>query len=564
MILQLEISSFHKFTSEVDSIFRLESSDSERVTIGRSPSCDWTLPDPERIVSNIHAEVFEFCGSYFVKDTSTNGLFINSSVSALGTGNEATLNHGDSLAIGEYEINVNLFTEEANVSQMNPSAKSIAPDLAGDIESDEMVFRSSQEIVKKPNDLPLNSSEVVNESQLSVDDPMSHVGLYDNAVLPGADASQFIDSSTMQSSSSQRDPQQQNPLTPNPLQNSSQLTASNPVEASENKGSVDHSSKGLSVELLGEEDNQVNHTEVLRADSNLSDDMLLDGANQNQDKEIDVKAHEINTHEVTAEYSKRVEMPYDKNQLNVAIENNLVIDGPTHDEKESRSQSDTSSNAALSSEHQKRQQIIVDARTNEMSDGASNTLVDAFEKGLGVTIPKELVKEPEVFYQNLGSCFALMLSGLIHNQRNRSDFKQRNRLSHTTFTTKKNNPLKFSADIEDAIYNLFLRRSNSFLSPDESIKEAFYDMEVHEQALMNGVHETVAAIMDLLSPDKVESNPEILNKSSGLFASNVYKRYWNEYKETYDELVNDKSNNDFPVYLQDFSISYDGFLKGVK
>ena len=54
--------------------------------IGRHTSNDWVLRDPERYVSGRHAEIEHRGGTWLLRDTSTNGTFVNDSDEALGPG----------------------------------------------------------------------------------------------------------------------------------------------------------------------------------------------------------------------------------------------------------------------------------------------------------------------------------------------------------------------------------------------------------------------------------------------------------------------------------------------
>ena len=53
-------------------------------SIGRAHDNDWVLPDPERYLSAHHARVRFIDGSFYLYDTSTNGVFINDRNEALG------------------------------------------------------------------------------------------------------------------------------------------------------------------------------------------------------------------------------------------------------------------------------------------------------------------------------------------------------------------------------------------------------------------------------------------------------------------------------------------------
>jgi predicted component of type VI protein secretion system len=76
--------------------------------IGRHDSNDWVLKDPERYGSGRHAEVEHRGGIWWLRDTSTNGTFVNDEEEALGPERLHQLAPGDRIRIGEYEIEVEI------------------------------------------------------------------------------------------------------------------------------------------------------------------------------------------------------------------------------------------------------------------------------------------------------------------------------------------------------------------------------------------------------------------------------------------------------------------------
>jgi len=73
-------------------------------TIGRAPSNDWVLPDPQRYVSARHARIAWRNGQYFVEDLSTNGVYVNEDEQPLGKDVARQLCSGDVLRVGEYQL----------------------------------------------------------------------------------------------------------------------------------------------------------------------------------------------------------------------------------------------------------------------------------------------------------------------------------------------------------------------------------------------------------------------------------------------------------------------------
>ena len=89
------------------------------------------LSDSTREVSSKHAIINKSARGYQVMDTSTNGVFINGATTALGKGNQSTLNDGDVLDIGRYRLLVSCFLPEKAKAQ-NINTQDMSNGLLGD------------------------------------------------------------------------------------------------------------------------------------------------------------------------------------------------------------------------------------------------------------------------------------------------------------------------------------------------------------------------------------------------------------------------------------------------
>lgn len=78
------------------------------IAIGRGEASDWVLGDPDRVLSKRHC-VLEFrSDGWQVRDTSTNGTFLNHARAPIGRDLVAALSDGDRLRLGPYEIEVRI------------------------------------------------------------------------------------------------------------------------------------------------------------------------------------------------------------------------------------------------------------------------------------------------------------------------------------------------------------------------------------------------------------------------------------------------------------------------
>ena len=105
MLLELSVLSYHRLSPRQVAVKRFDAAGG---SLGRSEQADWYLPDPERVVSGVHALISYINDAFTITDKSTNGLFVNRAVEALGAGNQHVLKHGDVLSMGDYEIQVAL------------------------------------------------------------------------------------------------------------------------------------------------------------------------------------------------------------------------------------------------------------------------------------------------------------------------------------------------------------------------------------------------------------------------------------------------------------------------
>src|SRR4051794_38144714 len=76
--------------------------------IGRADNNQLVLPDPERTISRVHAQIVFRGGRYAIVDRGSNPIAVNGR--PLGNGHEAMLAPGDEIAIGGYLMRVEAAT----------------------------------------------------------------------------------------------------------------------------------------------------------------------------------------------------------------------------------------------------------------------------------------------------------------------------------------------------------------------------------------------------------------------------------------------------------------------
>ena len=91
--------------------------------IGRSKSCDWSLPDEKSFISSKHAQISFRDDGYYLKDISTNGTLLNGGSQRMA--DERKIEPGDVFQIGMYQI-VADFAAGEEVTALEPAGASAA------------------------------------------------------------------------------------------------------------------------------------------------------------------------------------------------------------------------------------------------------------------------------------------------------------------------------------------------------------------------------------------------------------------------------------------------------
>lgn len=437
MQVNFKIVSYHRLSPEQVSQISVE----HNATFGRSDSNDWYLPDPEKVVSGTHAEVGKEADDFYLYDRSTNGVYINRSVEALGE-KKHKLCSGDLLSIGDYEITVEL-SEKSKDLAVNASA--------------------------------YNTPSVnVNTPPLAVNEPATFFA-----------------------------------------QDLLQAEVSNNAEAlpAVNNDLNDHFCVPTLIPEEWDLDFMVNNTDV----------------------------------------------PVIQPQNTLIAKKNIQVTSPVVPQE---AVSEPASAAPEYSDIPTQKATIEPRQVSSVNH--TSLAMDEFLKGLGVSKNITEGTLPNEIYYELGQSMNLMLLGLIKSLRTRASLKSEFKINQTTFQLQENNPLKFSATIDDIFQNLYLHRSNSFLSSKSAIYEAFNDTENHDKALVAGTLGALKGLLEQLDPERIRENNYQEYYLDKIIPKNKHARNWNMFLQLHENLKGEISTHGSSALTDDFVKAYDQTIKLLK
>ena len=94
--------------------------------IGRSDNATFTLPDPERLISRVHARISHAEQTYWVENVSAAGPILHNG-RPLSSGMRVSLSDGDELRIGGYRLAVAFESNETSATILRGRTTGQAP-----------------------------------------------------------------------------------------------------------------------------------------------------------------------------------------------------------------------------------------------------------------------------------------------------------------------------------------------------------------------------------------------------------------------------------------------------
>lgn len=193
------------------------------------------------------------------------------------------------------------------------------------------------------------------------------------------------------------------------------------------------------------------------------------------------------------------------------------------------------------------------------ASGDSAAAFATFAAGAGVsgTPPAD----PDAALRLLGAAFRALVVGLRQNMIARATIKGEFRIEQTMIRAAGNNPLKFSADDEDALAALLGTGRQGGMPPARAIAEALRDMRMHEIAVASAMQHAVRDTLGALAPRKVmDALPRTALDS---WPGRRKQRGWDAYEAQYAATMAALSDDFDGVFGRSFVRAYEAALADV-
>ena len=166
--------------------------------------------------------------------------------------------------------------------------------------------------------------------------------------------------------------------------------------------------------------------------------------------------------------------------------------------------------------------------------------------------------------RNFGKILRVVVHGVMDVLQARQRIKEEFRMRATTFKPKENNPLKFSANVDDALHNLLVKRNAAYFEPVRAFEDAFDDVRNHQMAMLAGVRAAFEAMLAEFDPERLQEEFDRQPRKGALISMPAKMRYWEMYRERVHDIVKDADTSFRELFGDEFARAYERQLEQLK
>ena len=159
----------------------------------------------------------------------------------------------------------------------------------------------------------------------------------------------------------------------------------------------------------------------------------------------------------------------------------------------------------------------------------------------------------------IGEVLRAAIEGVMDALRTRDRMKDELRMRSTSFKVANNNPLKFSANVDDAFHNLLVKHNPAYLGPVDAVEDAFHDVRDHQSAFLAALRIAFESMLAQFDPQHLQEEFDRQNKGS-ILGVPAKMRYWDMYRDKYGALAQDAEGAFRELFGDDFARAYEEHL----
>lgn len=176
----------------------------------------------------------------------------------------------------------------------------------------------------------------------------------------------------------------------------------------------------------------------------------------------------------------------------------------------------------------------------------------------------EGVEPTDELARTCGDILRVVVGGLMEVLRAREQMKDELHIRSTTFKAANNNPLKFSANTEDAFHNLLVRQNAAYLEPADAFADALNDVRDHQNAVLMAMRIAFETTLAQFDPNRLQEDFDRQLRKGSILGVPAKLRYWDLYRDRYGELAKDADASFSTLFGNEFAKAYEEQIERLK
>ncbi|GAA5182331.1 hypothetical protein GCM10025771_31380 [Niveibacterium umoris] len=172
-----------------------------------------------------------------------------------------------------------------------------------------------------------------------------------------------------------------------------------------------------------------------------------------------------------------------------------------------------------------------------------DVLLAAFQRGLGFPLQPADGLSPERMEQ-IGRVLRESVAGTMALLTARALTKREIRAEVTMIVSKENNPLKFAPDVEFALVQLLAPQGRGFMEPVKAMRDAYDDLRSHQFGFMAGMRAALTGVLARFKPEQLEGRISARGFLDNVLPGSRKARLWDLYEQHYAD-ISREAEDDF-------------------
>jgi type VI secretion system FHA domain protein len=186
----------------------------------------------------------------------------------------------------------------------------------------------------------------------------------------------------------------------------------------------------------------------------------------------------------------------------------------------------------------------------------------AFLEGAGIETESLPDREVAELMASFGTIFREVVQGLMELLRGRTSLKSEFRIGVTGIQPANNNPLKFSANVDEVLEHLLLRPGRGYLPPVETIRDGLRDIKEHQWATIEGMRAALGALLRRFDPKMLEQKFDAGLGRAALLTGRRSK-YWELYTAFHEAVLREAEDRFQVLFGDEFARAYEEQIRAL-